>query len=185
MAHTPHHSNPTAPPTPPHTAPQVGSDLPPCLSRTSETGSHGLELGLSPAVFAAHQFDAIPISVPHSRTFLMRCLTRWRLATLNHTFTDNALLIVSELTTNAVLHTQPPPPPTDHRQFWLALHMQPTAVICAVTDPSPTPPHTPAPDLWAETGRGLHLVTTLATTWGWTPTPPPGKTIWARLALTG
>ncbi|GGP77894.1 hypothetical protein GCM10010278_65300 [Streptomyces melanogenes] len=136
-------------------------------------------------MFAAHQFDAVPLSVAQSRTFLMRCLTRWRLTTSSQAFTDSALLIVSELVTNAVLHAPPPPQHRGNRQIWLALHMQPTALICSITDPSPTPPHTPTHDLWAETGRGIHLVTALATNWGWTPTPPPGKTVWARLALAG
>ncbi|MFE9558412.1 ATP-binding protein [Streptomyces sp. NPDC006703] len=135
-------------------------------------------------MFAAHQFDATPISVAESRAFLQRCLTRWRLNTLGQTFTDDARLIVSELVTNAALHALKPLQPNPRQRLWLALHMQPNALICAVSDPSPAPPRMPAPAPWADAGRGLQLVAALSTAWGWTPTPPPGKTVWARLALT-
>ncbi|MGW2858195.1 ATP-binding protein [Streptomyces sp. NPDC001205] len=134
-------------------------------------------------MFAARQFDAIPISVAESRAFLMRCLTRWRLNTPGQTFAGDALLIVSELVTNAVLHTRTSLQRTPRRRLWLALHIQPNALICAVSDPSPAPPHMTIPAPCADAGRGLQLVTALSTAWGWTPTPPPGKTVWARLAL--
>lgn len=105
----------------------------------------------------------------------MRCLTHWRLNTPGQTFTDDARLIVSELVTNAVLHALKPLQRSPRQRLWLALHMQPNALICAVSDPSPAPPRMPAPAPWADAGRGLQLVTALSTAWGWTPTPPPAR----------
>ncbi|MFG3336509.1 ATP-binding protein [Streptomyces tendae] len=103
---------------------------------------------------------------------------------------DAIVLIVAELTANAVVHGHVP-----GRDFHLRLHLhadaRSTTVRAEVTDTRAerVPPRPgavvldPAPDA-AESGRGLLLVVGLATRWDWHPRPDgPGKTIWAEYAL--
>ncbi|WP_217142538.1 ATP-binding protein [Streptomyces sp. AC627_RSS907] len=100
---------------------------------------------------------------------------------------DAIVLIVAELTANAVLHGHVP-----GRDFHLRLHMTADARAATarveVTDTrgERVPPRPEAvaagqaPDV-NETGRGLLLVATLATRWGWHPrSDGPGKTVWAE-----
>ncbi|MFC8567649.1 ATP-binding protein [Streptomyces sp. NPDC057245] len=99
---------------------------------------------------------------------------------------DTVVLIVAELTANAVVHGHVP-----GRDFHLALRLhadaRTTTLRVEVTDTRAerVPPRPgavavdPAPDA-AETGRGLLLVAGLATRWDWHPRPDgPGKTVWA------
>lgn len=103
------------------------------------------------------------------------------------------VLIVAELSANAVLHGHVP-----GRDFHLRLRAAPDGrtVRVEVTDTRterhprrpPPPPNGPSvPDGAAgedETGRGLVLVSHLATRWDWHPRPDgPGKTVWAECHL--
>ncbi|MFR9788541.1 ATP-binding protein [Streptomyces sp. MB22_4] len=99
---------------------------------------------------------------------------------------DAIVLIVAELTANAVRHGHVP-----GRDFRLRLHTTPDGgtVRVEVTDTRaerhPCRPTVPkgAPDM-EETGRGLLLVSQLATCWDWHPRPDgPGKTVWAEYAF--
>ncbi|MEU6053136.1 ATP-binding protein [Streptomyces xanthochromogenes] len=159
---------------------QVGSESPAPLLRTGDPHAPGLELGLSPAVFAAHQFPQRAESVARSRAFVTRCLDRWRITPSEGPPSSAPLLVVSELVTNAVKHgVQPAPRPPG--TLWLVLHLLHPGLLCAVTDPSPAPPQPHISDVWSTAGRGLHVIDTLAADWGWTPSPAPGKTVWALL----
>ncbi|WP_336407897.1 ATP-binding protein [Streptomyces caniscabiei] len=102
---------------------------------------------------------------------------------------DDIVLIVAELTANAVRHGHVP-----GRDFHLRLHADAhsgTARI-EVTDtraerlprrPAPVPDGSGAEE---EAGRGLLLVSHLATRWDWHPrTEGPGKTVWAEYAPRG
>lgn len=99
---------------------------------------------------------------------------------------DAVVLIVAELTANAVLHGNVP-----GRDFHLRLALLPTALRVEVTDTRgervpPRPGGDPRPDVPAvdETGRGLLLVAALATRWDWHPRPDgPGKTVWAEYEI--
>ncbi|MER5546451.1 ATP-binding protein [Streptomyces sp. NPDC002589] len=135
----------------------------------------GLELGISPAGFAAHLLDPHPSSVRQARRFLQHCLGQWKLPAPN----DNATLVVSELSTNALRHSGTP----GSDPVWLAIILYTEELICAVADPSPKPPRTTALDSHSDAGRGLHVVSALSSSWGWSPSPPPGKIVWARLPL--
>jgi anti-sigma regulatory factor (Ser/Thr protein kinase) len=89
---------------------------------------------------------------------------------------DDALLLVSELVTNAVDH--------GHEEITLYLRVHPPGIGVAVEDEgAASPPVTVvAPEPGAASGRGLLIVDTLASTWGVTPhDPPPGKTVWFEL----
>ncbi|MFC8837201.1 ATP-binding protein [Streptomyces griseoincarnatus] len=96
---------------------------------------------------------------------------------------DAIVLIVAELTANAVSHGHVP-----GRDFHLRLHATPDGrtVRVEVTDTrTERHPRRPAiPEGAAgveETGRGLLLVSQLATRWDWHPRPDgPGKTVWAE-----
>jgi len=100
---------------------------------------------------------------------------------------DAVVLIVAELTANAVLHGHVP-----GRDFHLRLHAPPHHCIVRieVTDTRgerlPCRPTVPqgAADVEEEAGRGLLLVSQLATRWDWHPRPDgPGKTVWAEFAF--
>ncbi|MGW0333114.1 ATP-binding protein [Streptomyces sp. NPDC003011] len=98
---------------------------------------------------------------------------------------DDIVLIVAELTANAVRHGHVP-----GRDF--RLRVQATAdgraVRVEVTDTRAErlPRRPPASDITGadEAGRGLLLVSGLATRWDWHPRPDgPGKTVWAEYTL--
>lgn len=84
----------------------------------------------------------------------------------------DAVTLVSELTTNAVLHAG-----TD---CWVEADFDDLALTVRVSDESPAPPAAEVLSLTAERGRGLAIVDGLANAWGVTPTAT-GKTIWFAL----
>jgi anti-sigma regulatory factor (Ser/Thr protein kinase) len=89
---------------------------------------------------------------------------------------DDLELIVSELVANVVLHADGPLEvriASDHG----------TGVLLEVTDATPgrVPPPVERAAL-EETGRGLMVVATLASDWGWDVDAPAGtKRVWVRL----
>jgi anti-sigma regulatory factor (Ser/Thr protein kinase) len=97
-------------------------------------------------------------------------LAAWQLRHLEET----AVLLVSELVTNAVRHAR------DTGAITLELHEESNQLRVEVQD---TDPHWPAPRTPAdrdESGFGLVLVDALADQWGVRPTPA-GKAVWAEL----
>ncbi|MEU1181482.1 ATP-binding protein [Streptomyces sp. NPDC005820] len=112
-----------------------------------------------------------------ARDFTHRTLDGW---SVDHC-TDDALTVVTELASNAVLHGLPHLS-TDHFDVRLRLTLRRSHLMCAVTDPSDSPPLYPHPgDELLEHGRGLHIVEALSEHWGWTRRSPVGKTVWAML----
>jgi anti-sigma regulatory factor (Ser/Thr protein kinase) len=91
---------------------------------------------------------------------------------------DDALILTSELVTNAVLHGKP--------EISLSVRIEMPNLIIAVSDESSMmPPEKPElPLLAAPHGRGLAIVDTLAAEWGISRhTPGPGKDVWFLLPL--
>ncbi|MFI5628789.1 ATP-binding protein [Streptomyces sp. NPDC051664] len=89
---------------------------------------------------------------------------------------DNGKLLVTEAVANAVEHT-------DSDQVRVLLDHDDAAgeLVCAVRDSSThTPVAAGAADVEAESGRGLHLIDTLADSWGYF-TDSHGKWIWFSL----
>ncbi|MPY59164.1 ATP-binding protein [Streptomyces spongiae] len=100
---------------------------------------------------------------------------------------DDIVLIVAELTANAVRHGHVP-----GRDFHLRVRTAPDSgtVRVEVTDPRlerlPRRPAVPESAGAEETGRGLVLVAGLAARWDWHPRPDgPGKTVWAEYRFPG
>ncbi|GEB51948.1 ATP-binding protein [Streptomyces cacaoi] len=87
---------------------------------------------------------------------------RWTRDVLSGTpYADDAALIVSELGSNALLHSASGSP---NGSFHVSLHRSPGTVVLAVTDTggAETKPHVESPDENDINGRGLGLVTALA-----------------------
>ncbi|MEV5407840.1 ATP-binding protein [Thermopolyspora sp. NPDC052614] len=104
--------------------------------------------------------------VGEARELVRKTLADWGLP---H-FIERVTLIVSELTTNVVLHAATPLTLTLHVERGERLRGQ-------VADGSSDLPAPGRPNDDAEGGRGLAIVDVLADAWGITPTAN-GKTVW-------
>ncbi|MGW6458179.1 SpoIIE family protein phosphatase [Streptomyces sp. NPDC055078] len=113
----------------------------------------------------------LPDAIVHARRFTARTLRSWGAEDAM----DVALLIVSELVTNAIAHT--------HGQVRLDLTLAQDRLRIAVNDASPRSPARPAAlDLDATGGRGLLIVEALSAAWGSVPFAG-GKQVWAEVGL--
>ncbi|AVH98651.1 ATP-binding protein [Streptomyces cinereoruber] len=117
-----------------------------------------------------------PASVPTARRYVARILTDWGLDALSDQ-ADAVRLIVSELATNAVLHTfgQSPTFTVDVRlEDGEQLHV-------GVTDSHPRRPRRLPAAVQQDNGRGMAIIRSLAVESGGrlsvTPTPDGGKTV--------
>lgn len=87
---------------------------------------------------------------------------------------DDVLLLASELMTNAVRHGR--------GEITCRLWPGPTVVRFEVADQSDTLPEEVDRGLVADSGRGLHIVDSLASRWGTVPAQREGgKTVWFEL----
>jgi anti-sigma regulatory factor (Ser/Thr protein kinase) len=130
-------------------------------SAPSRTGGDGEQL--------TRRFEAQLDAPWAARRFLFQSLRRWGLGGLS----DDAAVVLSELVTNAIVHTSAP--------FTVVLRSLGDSVRLEVTDASPLPParrNNPAAGPLTQSGRGLALVAALATSWGWEPVGG-GKVVWA------
>ncbi len=86
---------------------------------------------------------------------------------------DAAYLVVSELAANAVMHAR-----SDYR---VVVSRHGELIRVAVSDRGSGSPEPRTYDVTSESGRGLHLVSALAHSWG-VDSSPDDKTVWAELA---
>jgi anti-sigma regulatory factor (Ser/Thr protein kinase) len=116
---------------------------------------------------------AIPTSPGTARAAARSLLIEWGLPDLR----DPVELIVSELVTNAVQISAgyPVPPPVQFRMSAMQ-----SSVLIEVWDCDPRQPVIRQPVDFDETGRGLLLVATMSSQWGWTEFNQ-GKIVWAEV----
>ncbi|MFB7939749.1 SpoIIE family protein phosphatase [Streptomyces sp. NPDC056049] len=113
----------------------------------------------------------LPDAVMHARRFTARTLRDWSVTEE----ADTVLLVVSELVTNAVAHTQ--------GEVRLGLTLTGDRLRVAVNDASPrTPVKTENVDWEATGGRGLLLVAAMSAAWGSVPFSG-GKQVWCDITL--
>jgi len=114
----------------------------------------------------------VPEAVGHARRFTRRTLRTWGVPQDD---LDTALLVVSELTTNALVHTD--------GQVRLDLTLLDNRLRVSVADTSPRTPAKPTNIGWEATGgRGILLVEAMSETWGSVPVSG-GKQVWAEIGL--
>ncbi len=95
---------------------------------------------------------------------------------------DEVVLLVSELVTNAIEAASTMRQSAKPR-VWLAIAGSCEAVRIEVHDSAQVAvPATCHRDDYEESGRGLEVISALATTWGWQP-EPCGKVVWCELAV--
>jgi hypothetical protein len=114
-------------------------------------------------------FDPDLSSPGAARDLVADVLHRWG----NGSLIPDASLVVSELTTNALLHTR--------GGFALTLTRTPTGVRVAVHDSSRYPPVRREPGADQPTGRGTLIIDVLSRDWG-VEASHAGKIVWAELA---
>ncbi|WP_421107864.1 ATP-binding protein [Streptomyces sp. NEAU-S77] len=115
-----------------------------------------------------------PRCVARARADLRMTLASWGLPTVGKA----ALLVLSELITNAVRHARVP-----GRQIETRYLHQGDSVRIEVHDAADPQPRLMTPPPEAVHGRGLFLVDALADQWGVTPRAVVGKAVWAVLAI--
>jgi anti-sigma regulatory factor (Ser/Thr protein kinase) len=119
-----------------------------------------------------------PAAVAAARKFVRETLQSWletRPGPADAGLVDDAVLLTSELVTNAVVHAG-----TD---IDLTLRLILPFLHIAVRDRGPGRPRITGPiDESAESGRGLMLVDAVAERWG-TFYPETGKIVWGRVRV--
>ncbi|HEY3732750.1 MAG TPA: ATP-binding protein [Streptosporangiaceae bacterium] len=127
-------------------------------------------------------------SVKIARDFTRITLRRWDMAAQ----VDDAVVVISELVTNALRHglgsvADRDPEPQGSAQdpgempIRLRLLAQSPYVMCMVTDPSREIPLLRVAGPGAETGRGLQVIESYCSRWGWHLLDEGGKVVWALL----
>ncbi|MGI5509159.1 ATP-binding SpoIIE family protein phosphatase [Streptomyces sp. CA-106131] len=107
----------------------------------------------------------------HARELLRQWLSDWQLTPM----TAEAELLVCEVVTNGLVHGD--------SDVFLCVRRYPHTLRVEVRDSNPRPAHAialPGTEDEAEGGRGLLIVSTLATVWGNSPSGR-GKTVWFEL----
>ena len=112
-----------------------------------------------------------PEGAGFARRAMARAAELWH---LDREMTDTALLLVSELATNAIRHGTPP--------VRLAVRLRGDELRVEVTDSSPSLPRLDHPGPDQTGGRGLQIVQQLAARWGASVSRSRlGKTVWFEL----
>jgi KaiC/GvpD/RAD55 family RecA-like ATPase len=115
---------------------------------------------------------AADITAPHrARAFVAETLRSWQCEAV----VDDAVLVASELATNAVVHSR--------TAFTIWLRRDGNRVRVAVRDGNDAEPALGDPSELALGGRGLSLVASVSDDWGCEPVRS-GKTVWADLSGT-
>lgn len=128
-----------------------------------------LDSASAPELEARLVLPAETNSVPVARSFLTDLLHQWEL----EGYSDSAMLLVSELVANAVLHVR--------ESLALELTHHAEGIRVAVADAGTGMPDLQVLGPLAEGGRGLHLVSAFSRAWGVDQLGDGGKLVWADL----
>ncbi|MEE1929766.1 SpoIIE family protein phosphatase [Streptomyces sp. TRM 70351] len=113
-------------------------------------------------------------AAPRARAFASGVLTSWRFPRELH---DLGVLAASELVANSLQHGVPP--------MRLRLRRTDRRLIVEVTDGDDHLPRRRRAEPADESGRGISIVATIASSWGSRRTPGGGKAVWCEFALPG
>jgi hypothetical protein len=124
-------------------------------------------------------------SLAAARSFTLTTVQRWGAGD----WADDVAAVVSELLANALRHALPRAEGTNagarSRPIRLGLLDMGPCVLCAVADPSAQAPVHREPDWLEESGRGLQVVASLSSHWGFCMAPDlQGKVVWATIGTT-
>jgi anti-sigma regulatory factor (Ser/Thr protein kinase) len=136
--------------------------------------AHGAVVAGAPTPSGAELSATFPrgrLAPSHARRFVAAALRSWGLDEL----VEAGMLVVAELASNAIVHT--------HSGFTVSLSRCEASVRIIVGDLECAVPEPRTRDALAESGRGLHLVDVVASTWGHDAAVPTGKFVWADLAV--
>ncbi|KAB1139594.1 ATP-binding protein [Streptomyces luteolifulvus] len=125
-----------------------------------------------PLLHSFRVFPEDPAAVPKARRLLLSVVRGWNLPLTDET-QDDLELLSSEVIANAVLHTTGPCSVTVR---WTGVRLR-----VGVTDTAPGLPAPRSRELYAESGRGLLLVASVAASWGSARTAT-GKVVWFEVA---
>lgn len=131
-------------------------------------GGHGSDA--AQALEAALTLELDRRSPSAARRFVAATLAAWGCTAVN----DEALLVTSELVTNAVVHAGSAPE--------LLLRFSGTALHIEVRDLSPGSPTPNDAQPGDVGGRGLAMIDRVAAAWGVTPIAGGGKAVWVDLS---
>ncbi|MET9324929.1 ATP-binding SpoIIE family protein phosphatase [Streptomyces sp. NPDC003038] len=111
-------------------------------------------------------------AAPRARAFAQGVLASWRFPV---ELCDLGVLAASELVANSLQHGTPP--------MRLRLRRTDRRLIIEVTDGDDHLPRRRRAEPADETGRGISIVATIASSWGTRRTPGGGKAVWCEFAL--
>lgn len=111
-------------------------------------------------------------AAPRARAFATGVLTSWRFPA---ELRDLGVLAASELVANSLQHGTPP--------MRLGLRRTDRRLIIEVTDGDDHLPRRRRAEPGDESGRGIAIVATVASSWGSRRTPGGGKAVWCEFAL--
>ncbi|MCS0638904.1 SpoIIE family protein phosphatase [Streptomyces sp. LP05-1] len=111
-------------------------------------------------------------AAPRARAFASGVLSSWRFPP---DLRDLGVLATSELVTNSLQHGTPP--------MRLRLRRTDRRLIIEVTDGDDHLPRRRRAESDDESGRGISIVATIASSWGCRRTPGGGKAVWCEFAL--
>ncbi|MBL1104642.1 ATP-binding protein [Streptomyces sp. 5-8] len=148
------------------------------MTTTAPSGPPALHPLTGPVPGYAQTLPLCPSSVAVARMSVRTTMACWDLEGM----TDDVVLVVSELVTNAVQHARPAGA-LPEEPGWCRLtleHPEPGTVWVSVADLSRRRVVRREPGDDAESGRGLAVVDGLATRW-LAQSSRTGKTVWAEL----
>ena len=131
--------------------------------------------GVRRCLQAGIELSALPDAVPDARRYVRDIATLWGLVVAE---IDDAQLITTELLTNAIKASQM----IAESAVKLRMRWRRQALRIELWDGSDEPPEICSPTLEAEYGRGLFLISAIASAWSFHRCAGGGKVVWAELS---